>query len=65
MEQKPIVMDTATLSKDIQDKQNWIIPKGTEIYILAELTEPHTEKKVYCVMIDNGTGDKELNSTEK
>lgn len=58
--QKNTIHRTEILKQDIKDNLNMIIPKDTEIYFIKELINPMTHLKEFIILIDNGTGIKEL-----
>lgn len=49
-----------TTKKEVKDKQGWIIPKGTTLFIISVLKNPITKKEEYIVYVDNGTGNYKL-----
>jgi len=54
------VKEEILAKNDVKDKQGWIIPKGTVIYVIDTLKNPMTKKEELIILIDNGTGDYKL-----
>lgn len=54
------ILETRITEKTLIDKLGWKITKGTEIYIIAKLKNPMTQKNEIIALIDNGTGDYNL-----
>ena len=48
------------ISKDVRDKAGFGIPAGARVFIDKELHNPITGKEEVIILIDNGTGIKEL-----
>jgi len=53
-------LNTIILKRDIMTNKGMTIKKDTEIYIIKSLVNPMTKLKEYIILIDNGTGIKEL-----
>ena len=53
-------MEEIITKKAIKDKVGMTIPKGTHLYVEKKLTNPMTKKEELIVLVDNGTGQKNL-----